>query len=116
MPEEKVELVESIDKYPECECTTKLVDWVNKQEEQKTDVCIDCGLSLITPWYKDLLEQEGYSEQVEKIDALTIDVKTVKEVAQLLDEIKDNVIDDKIRDTLKLYDCMLQTYDEEETD
>ncbi len=59
----------------------------------------------------------GYPELAERIMQVVPegqDDPDVRVIAQTLYEIKDSIDNDRVKGTLVLYDCMLQTYKEEE--
>ena len=109
--QEKVFLA-SDEQYAKCSNVVPLVTWVRQQESVGTNDCIECDLSLVAPWYRDLLTQEGYTSQVAQIDSLADEEASVEEVARVLDEIKSVVTDKRIQQTLTVYDCMMQEYKE----
>ena len=98
-----------------CELVKPLVDWVEAQEEQKWE-CPPCDFTLITPWYRDLLQEQGYPELAQRIMEVVPEGQDpdVHVLAQTLDDIKESIDNETVKGTLVLYDCMLQTYKEEE--
>lgn len=98
-----------------CELVKPLVDWV--EEREKTEwPCPPCDFTVITPWYRDLLEEQGYHEQAQRIMEVVPEGQDpdVKVLAQALDEIKESIDNETVKGTLTLYDCMLQSYTAEE--
>lgn len=99
-----------------CELVKPLVEWVDIQEAQEWE-CPPCDFALITPWYRDLLVEQGYPELAERIMQMVPEGQgdpDVRVLAQTLDEIKESIDNERVKGTLVLYDCMLQTYKEEE--
>ena len=98
-----------------CELVLPLVDWVEQREETEWP-CPPCDFTLITPWYRDLLQEQGYPELAERILEVVPEGQDpdVKVLAQALDEIKESINNERVKSTLTLYDCLLQSYTEEE--
>lgn len=98
-----------------CELVMPLVDWVVKREATEWP-CPPCDFAVITPWYRDLLQEQGYPELAQRIMDVVPEGQDpdVKVLAQALDEIKESIDNETVKGTLTLYDCMLQSYTEEE--
>lgn len=98
-----------------CELVLPLVDWVeaNKDEEGQ---CPPCNFAVITPWYRELLDEQGYPELAQKILDLVpegTEDPDIGVLAAALDEIKESVDNENVKGTLTLYDCLLQTHAED---
>ena len=94
-----------------CEAVTSLVTWVDKEE--RSGGCADCAISVIVPWYKDILKQTGHHDLSREVEKLaSVEGLNATRVATMLDSIKAKIVNSELRDTLILYDCMLQTYKE----
>lgn len=105
-------LVQSDEDLKGCEGVRPLVQWL-REEEQVDAPCPPCDLSVITPWYRDLLMEQGYPELADRVQAFAeADNLDIREVAKTLDDIKAAVGEEKVRKTLVLYDCMMETYEE----
>ena len=97
-----------------CELVMPLVDWVEKEGQESE--CPPCDFSVIAPWYRDLLNEQGYPELAERIMEVVPEGQDpdVLELARTLDDIKESVDNETVKGTLVLYDCMMQSYREEE--
>lgn len=99
-----------------CENVLPLTDWLS-QVETDPEACAPCDLAVITPWYRDLLSQQGYGELAQQVEAVVgsegqeVDPRRL---AETLDNIKGQVENEAVRDTLLVYDCMMQSYKEAE--
>lgn len=97
-----------------CELTLPMAQWVTESAEDP-ELCVPCGLGAITPWYRDILEKAGLKELAARVDGLAESEPTNLEVAELLDEVKAAVDNEVVRGNLQLYDCMAQSFKEEES-
>ncbi len=98
-----------------CETVMPLTEHVAKALEDP-DGCARCDLSVITPWYSDLLKEQGYTTEAQQIDDVVGqegEETDVVKLAETLDAIKESVDNEDVRGTLTLYDCMMQSYKEE---
>jgi hypothetical protein len=106
--------VNSIPGDPLCGKILFLSDWVKTQEEAaQGKQCLPCDISTIAPWYRDLLKKRGYKELSEKVNALAEGDPTNLKIAEVLDEVRESVKDEDTKKELLTYDCMMQTYEEE---
>lgn len=95
-----------------CENTLPLAEWLT-QVESDPEGCAPCDLSTITPWYRDLLQEQGYGDlalQIEQVVGAEGEETDPRRLAETLDNIKGQVENEAVRDTLRVYDCMMQTY------
>ena len=106
--------VRSIPGDPLCQAVLPLVDWVKKQEEVQETDCPPCDLATIAPWYRDLLQKKGYKDLADRVQALAEGEHDALDVASVLDEVREAVEDEEVKQELTLYDCMMQTYEESE--
>lgn len=112
---EKTPELRSIPGDPLCQGFFSLVDWVKAQEESEDPVeCPPCDLATIAPWYRDLLHKNGYPDLADRVQALAEGEHDAMEVASVLDEVREAVPDEEVKQELSLYDCMMQTYEESE--
>ena len=97
-----------------CDTVIPLTEYVAKVLEDP-EGCAPCELSVITPWYSDLLKEQGYSDLATKIDEAVApegEETDILKLAETLDGIKESVDNDNVRGTLVLYDCMMQSANE----
>ncbi len=97
-----------------CELTLPMMEWV-VEKAKDPEACVPCDLSAITPWYRDILRKSGFDDLANEVDALALGEPTDNEVAELLDRVKETVDNEAVRSNLKLYDCMAQSFGEEES-
>ena len=98
-----------------CETVIPLTEYVAKAEENP-DACAPCDLAVITPWYSDLLKEQGYPELAQQIDGVVAqegEETDIQKLAETLDGIKNSVDNENVKGTLILYDCMMQSYKED---
>lgn len=107
------ELIEAAD-LTDCELTLPMAQWVVEKDEDP-EKCVPCSLGTITPWYRDFLEKAGLHELAARVDGLAEGEPTNLDVAKVLDEVKAAVDNGDVRSNLELYDCMAQSYTEEES-
>ena len=106
--------VNSIPGDPLCGEILFLEDYVARElEKSEGRECLPCDISTIAPWYRDLLQQRGYTELAAKVEALADREVTNLEIARVLDEVRESLKDDEeTRKELLTYDCMMQSYEE----
>lgn len=95
-----------------CENIVSLTEWVEINSGDG-GVCVPCDFSTIAPWYKDILIKGGENALAERVDALAEVDDDPLHIAGVLDSVKAEVQNEAIRSNLTLYDCMLQTHEEE---
>jgi hypothetical protein len=86
---------------------TSLVDWVNKQEKVE-GVCLPCGFSVIVPWYRNMLRDNGYKDLAKEVEQLGKQDDDARLAAQILDGVKQSVDNSIVESHLRMYDCYLQ--------
>lgn len=99
------------EKEDPCACITKMSEWMAKGDSQEE--CRSCLLGPVTQWYRDELQERGFTELAHDLEAMAVTGQPV-EVAQKLDTIKESVPED-VRLRLKDFDCAAQIHTEEET-
>lgn len=107
------ELIEAAD-LTDCELTLPMAQWVVEKDDDP-EKCVPCSLGTVTPWYRDMLRRAGLDELAARVDGLADGEPTNLQVAEVLDEVKASVDNDDIRSNLELYDCLAQSYTEEES-
>lgn len=110
MPEPKIEQPEAdapVD-LTGCENVRPLVEWAEGAEEDE-DLCVPCNLSVIAPWYRDVLREAGYADLADEVHALADAEPDALGAARLLDEVKARVDNPIVRDRLTMFDCMAQS-------
>ena len=96
----------------DCENVLPLTEWLD-QKEQDPESCPPCELSVITPWYSDMLKEQGYTELAQRIDDVVGqegEETDSRKLVETLDEIKESVDNVRVKETLTLYDCMMQDF------
>ena len=86
---------------------TSFVDWVNKQEKVE-GVCLPCGFSVIVPWYRNMLRDNGYKDLAKEVEQLGNQDDNARLAAQILDGVKQSVDNSIVESHLRMYDCYLQ--------
>lgn len=97
-----------------CDLALPMAEWV-VEKEKEPDACVPCDLSAITPWYRDMLRKGGFEDLALEVESLAVGEPTGIEIAELLDRVKEAVDNDAVRSNLVLYDCMAQSFREEES-
>ena len=95
-----------------CENVLPLTDWLQVVEAAK-GYCPPCNLAVITPWYRDLLRDQGFPDLAARIDAFGENEPDPHDLVRTLDEVKEALDNATVKDTLRLYDCMLQSIQED---
>ncbi len=64
--------------------------------------------AVIAPWYREMLRDNGYEDLAKKVDSLAEGEQDARSAAKILDNIREQVDDERVKSHLLLYDCTLQ--------
>ena len=86
--------------------------WV--QEEDPKGICRDCLLAPVLQWYREELNEKGYSKFTEELDKIARAAEVLPlQLCEELDKIKSEV-EKSLRERLEEFDCAAQAYEPED--
>jgi len=82
--------------------------WV--QEPDPKGICRDCLLAPVLQWYREELNEKGYSKFTEGLDTIARAAEVLPlQLCEELDKIKGEV-EESLRERLEEFDCAAQAY------
>ena len=82
--------------------------WV--QEEDPKGICRDCLLGPVLQWYREELNEKGYTKFTEELDTIARAAEVLPlQLCEELDKIKSEV-EGSLRERLEEFDCAAQAY------
>jgi len=89
-----------------------MAQWV--QEEDPRGICRECLLGPILQWYREELNEKGYSKFIEELDTIARAAEVLPlQLCEELDKIKSEV-EEPLRERLEEFDCAAQAYEPED--
>ena len=86
--------------------------WV--QEKDPKGICRDCLLAPVLQWYREELNEKGYSKFTEELDKIARVAEVLPlQLCEEFDKIKSEV-EASLRERLEEFDCAAQAYEPED--
>jgi len=85
-----------------------MATWV--QEEDPKGICRECLLAPVLQWYREELNEKGYSKFTEELDTIARTAAVLPlQLCEAFDKIKSEV-EKSLRERLEEFDCAAQAY------
>jgi len=89
-----------------------MATWISEEDPQ--GICRECLLAPVLQWYRDELNDKGYSTFVEELDRLEKKAELLPlQLCEEFDKIKGDV-EESLRERLEEFDCSAQAYKPED--
>jgi len=89
-----------------------MATWV--QEEDSKGICRDCLLGPVLQWYREELNEKGYTKFVSELDKIAHAAEVLPlQLCEEFDKIKGEV-EESLRERLEEFDCAAQAYEPED--
>ena len=99
----------------EAKCPVELkpmAEWV--VEEDPRGICRECLLGPVLQWYRDELNEKGYSKFAEELNTIAKAAEVLPlQLCEKFDTIK-NEVEESLRERLKDFDCATQSFNPDE--